>query len=105
MKILHTSDWHLGHRLHEQSQYEEQSQFLDWLETYIKTEEVSVLLVSGDVFDSGVPSTQSQKMYYDFLIKLTQSTCQHVVITGGNHDAPGTINAPKALLWGKSCRS
>lgn len=98
MKILHTSDWHLGHRLHEQSQYEEQSQFLDWLETYIKTEEVSVLLVSGDVFDSGVPSTQSQKMYYDFLIKLTQSTCQHVVITGGNHDAPGTINAPKALL-------
>lgn len=98
MKILHTSDWHLGHRLHEQSQYEEQSQFLDWLETYIKTEEVSVLLVSGDVFDSGVPSTQSQKMYYDFLIKLTQSPCQHVVITGGNHDAPGTINAPKALL-------
>ncbi len=98
MKILHTSDWHLGHRLHEQSQYEEQIQFLEWLETYIKTEKVSVLLVSGDVFDSGVPSTQSQKMYYDFLIKLTQSPCKHVVITGGNHDAPGTINAPKALL-------
>ncbi len=98
MKILHTSDWHLGHRLHEQSQYEEQSQFLEWLETYIKTEEVSVLLVSGDVFDTGVPSTQSQKMYYDFLIKLAHSSCKHVVITGGNHDAPGTINAPKALL-------
>lgn len=98
MKILHTSDWHLGHRLHEQSQYEEQLQFLNWLETYIKTEEISVLLVSGDVFDSGVPSSQSQKMYYDFLIKLTQSPCKHVVITGGNHDSPGTINAPKALL-------
>ncbi|MGZ2370674.1 exonuclease SbcCD subunit D C-terminal domain-containing protein [Ancylomarina sp. YFZ004] len=98
MKILHTSDWHLGHRLHEQSQYEEQSQFLAWLETYIKTEEVSVLLVSGDIFDTGVPSTQSQKMYYDFLIKLANSFCKHVVITGGNHDAPGTINAPKALL-------
>jgi exonuclease SbcD len=98
MKILHTSDWHLGHRLHEQSQYEEQSQFLDWLETYIKNEEVSVLLVSGDIFDTGVPSTQSQKMYYDFLIKLAYSSCKHVVITGGNHDAPGTINAPKALL-------
>jgi len=98
MKILHTSDWHLGHRLHEQSQYEEQSQFLEWLEAYITSEEVSVLLISGDVFDSGVPSTQSQKMYYDFLIKLTQSPCQHVIITGGNHDAPGTINAPKELL-------
>ena len=98
MKILHTSDWHLGHRLHEQSQYEEQTQFLAWLETCIKTEEVSVLLISGDVFDTGVPSTQSQKMYYDFLIKLANSSCKHVVITGGNHDAPGTINAPKALL-------
>lgn len=98
MKILHTSDWHLGHRLHEQSQYEEQSQFLAWLESYIKSEEVSVLLVSGDVFDTGVPSTQSQKMYYDFLIKLAHSSCKHVVITGGNHDAPGTINAPKELL-------
>ncbi|MRT93921.1 exonuclease SbcCD subunit D C-terminal domain-containing protein [Ancylomarina sp. 16SWW S1-10-2] len=98
MKILHTSDWHLGHRLHEQSQYEEQSQFLDWLETYIKREEISILLVSGDIFDTGVPSTQSQKMYYDFLIKLIHSSCKHVVITGGNHDAPGTINAPKELL-------
>lgn len=98
MKILHTSDWHLGHRLHEQSQYEEQSQFLDWLEAYIKDEAVSVLLVSGDIFDSGVPSTQSQKMYYDFLIRLTQTPCKHVIITGGNHDAPGTINAPKELL-------
>jgi len=98
MKILHTSDWHLGHRLHEQSQYEEQSQFLEWLEAYITNEDVSVLLISGDVFDSGVPSTQSQKMYYDFLIKLAQSPCQHVIITGGNHDAPGTINAPKELL-------
>lgn len=98
MKILHTSDWHLGHRLHEQSQYEEQSQFLDWLEAYIRAEDVSVLLISGDVFDTGVPSTQSQKMYYDFLIRLSQSPCQHVVITGGNHDAPGTINAPKELL-------
>jgi exonuclease SbcD len=98
MKILHTSDWHLGHRLHEQSQYEEQSQFLDWLEAYIKDESISVLLVSGDIFDSGVPSTQSQKMYYDFLIRLTQTPCKHVIITGGNHDAPGTINAPKELL-------
>ncbi|WP_372755418.1 exonuclease SbcCD subunit D C-terminal domain-containing protein [Labilibaculum sp.] len=98
MKILHTSDWHLGHRLHEQSQYEEQSQFLAWLEAYIKSEEVSVLLVSGDVFDNGVPSTQSQKMYYDFLIQLTHTSCKHVIITGGNHDAPGTINAPKELL-------
>jgi exonuclease SbcD len=98
MKILHTSDWHLGHRWMEFSQYEEQKMFLDWLKIYIQEEEIEVLLVAGDIFDTGVPSTQSQKLYYDFLIDLRQTSCQHIVITAGNHDAPGTINAPKALL-------
>ncbi len=98
MKILHTSDWHLGHRLYEQSQNEEQSGFLKWLKTYILNNQIDVLLVAGDIFDTGVPSTQSQKLYYDFLISLRETVCKHVVITGGNHDAPGTINAPKELL-------
>ena len=98
MKILHTSDWHLGHRLHEYSQFEEQLLFLNWLNGYISNNYIDILLVSGDVFDTGVPSTQSQKMYYDFLIALTKTNCKHIIITGGNHDAPGTINAPKELL-------
>ena len=98
MKILHTADWHLGHRLHEQSQFEEQSLFLVWLIDYVNNSAIDMLLISGDVFDTGVPSTQSQKLYYDFLIELTKTNCSHVVITGGNHDAPGTINAPKSLL-------
>ncbi len=98
MKILHTADWHLGHRLHEQSQHEEQTSFLDWLLDTINLQAIDVLLISGDIYDTGVPATQSQKLYYDFLIKLQQTSCSHVVITGGNHDAPGTINAPKALL-------
>jgi DNA repair protein SbcD/Mre11 len=98
MKILHTSDWHLGHRLHEQSQYEEQLKFLSWLENYIDNNHIDILLVSGDVFDTGVPSTQSQKMYYDFLVNLKKTNCKHIIITGGNHDAPGTINAPRELL-------
>ncbi|KAA1246002.1 exonuclease SbcCD subunit D C-terminal domain-containing protein [Aquimarina sp. RZ0] len=98
MKLLHTADWHLGHRLHEHSQQEEQQLFLEWLTKQIDVLDVDVLLISGDVYDTGVPSTQSQKMYYDFLINLQKTNCSHVVITGGNHDAPGTINAPKALL-------
>jgi len=98
MKILHTSDWHLGHRLYEQSQVEEQSAFLHWLKNMIDEEQIDVLLVAGDIFDTGVPSTQSQKLYYDFLVSLLKTNCKHIVITGGNHDAPGTINAPKALL-------
>jgi len=98
MKVLHTADWHLGHRLHEQSQVEEQLLFLDWLEDYIKTKAIDVLLVSGDVFDSGSPSNQSLHMYYNFLMKLQKTNCKSVIITGGNHDSPGTLNAPKDLL-------
>lgn len=98
MKILHTSDWHLGHRLHEMSQHEEQLLFLKWLERYIIDNSIDILLISGDIFDTGVPSTQSQKLYYDFLIAISATPCSHIVITGGNHDAPGTLNAPKLLL-------
>lgn len=98
MKLLHTSDWHLGHRLHEYSQYEEQSLFLIWLHEYIVDNEIDILLIAGDIFDSGTPSSQSLKLYYDFLVQLTKTQCQHIVITGGNHDSPGTLNAPKELL-------
>lgn len=98
MKILHTADWHLGHKLHEQSQYEEQQMFLDWLIKHIKEEQYDVLLISGDVFDTAMPSNQSLEQYYSFLISLQGSCCQHIVITGGNHDSPGTLNAPKSLL-------
>jgi len=98
MKILHTADWHLGHRLHEQSQQEEQILFLNWIENYIIDQSIDTLLISGDVFDSGSPSNQSLQLYYNFLVKLKATSCQHIVITGGNHDSPGTLNAPKELL-------
>jgi exonuclease SbcD len=98
MKILHTADWHLGHRLHEQSQLEEQTLFLNWIENYIKEQNVDLLLVSGDIFDSGSPSNQSLSMYYSFLVKLNNTCCKSIIITGGNHDSPGTLNAPKHIL-------
>ena len=98
MKILHTADWHLGHRLHDQSQLEEQTLFLSWIETYIIDQKIDVLLISGDVFDTGSPSNQSLEMYYSFLVKLKSTTCKSIIITGGNHDSPGTLNAPKHIL-------
>ena len=104
MKILHTSDWHLGHRLLDQSQLEEQSLFLEWLPDYIEANSIDVLLISGDIFDVGVPSANAQKLYYDFLIRLHHSCCREVIITGGNHDAPSTLNAPKELLNALSIR-
>ena len=95
MKILHTSDWHLGHRLHEHLQQYEQEKFLKWLIDLINDQNIDVLLVAGDIFDTAYPSTQSQEMFYRFLAEIHRKTnCQEVVMTAGNHDAPGTINAP-----------
>ena len=98
MKILHTADWHLGHRLHEQYQAEEQSLFLNWIENYIIQTKIDVLLISGDIFDSSAPSNQSLEMYYNFLMRLIKTTCKSIIITGGNHDSPSTLNAPKDIL-------
>jgi exonuclease SbcD len=98
MKILHSADWHLGHRLHEHSQLEEQTLFLSWIENYIIDQKIDVLLISGDIFDTGSPSNQSLEMYYNFLVKLKATTCKSIIITGGNHDSAGTLNAPKDIL-------
>jgi exonuclease SbcD len=72
--------------------------FLKWIENYINDEKIDVLLISGDIFDSASPSNQSMKMYYNFLMKLNRTACKSVIITGGNHDSAGILNAPKELL-------
>ncbi len=98
MKILHTSDWHLGQTLYGKKRYEEFGLFLQWLAQTLKEESVDVLLVSGDIFDGVLPSNQAQALYYDFLLKAAQGPCRHIVITAGNHDSPAFLDAPKALL-------
>ncbi len=99
MKILHTSDWHIGHRLYEQSQHDEQQLFLAWLKKTIDTKKIDVLLISGDIFDTATPSPKSLSMYYEFLAEISSETvCKHVIVTGGNHDSPNLLNAPKEVL-------
>ncbi len=98
MKLLHTSDWHLGRMLYRQKRYEEFSLFLDWLLATITEQQIDILLISGDVFDTTTPSNMSQKLYYNFLSRLGGTCCHSTVIIGGNHDSPTFLNAPKALL-------
>lgn len=98
MRILHTSDWHLGQRLLQNDRFEEQALALHFLLETIQIHNVDVLLVSGDVFDIGNPPYPARKMYYKFLYDLLGTSCRYVVITGGNHDAPGTLDAPRDLL-------
>ncbi len=98
MKILHTSDWHIGRLLYGRNRYDEFSAFLDWLAALINKEGIHALLVSGDIFDTNTPSNRSQELYYRFLCKVSVSGCRHVVIVAGNHDSPSFLNAPKELL-------
>jgi len=98
MRIIHTSDWHLGRRLYGQARYQEFAQFLNWLSDYIANHAIDALLVAGDIFDSNTPSNQAQNLYYEFLNKVAHSSCQHIVIISGNHDSPSFLSAPKALL-------
>jgi len=97
MKILHTSDWHIGKQLHKYDLADDLNLFFDWLIAYIKTEAIDVLLVSGDVFDQANPSQAAFKQYYDVLRQLVQMDCK-LIITGGNHDSAAVLNAPKELL-------
>ena len=98
MKILHTSDWHLGRSLYGRKRYDEFSAFLDWLGKTIEEEAVDALLVAGDVFDTTTPSTRAQELYYRFLCRVSASCCRHIVVIAGNHDSPSFLNAPKELL-------
>jgi DNA repair protein SbcD/Mre11 len=98
MRVLHTSDWHLGQRLVNLERTEEHQHFLDWLLQTIESEQVEVLLMAGDVFDTGAPSNTALKQYYNFLTKVCATCCRHIIITGGNHDSVSTLNAPKELL-------
>lgn len=98
MKILHTSDWHIGRALYGRKRYAEFEAFLGWLADTIKNEKIEVLLVAGDVFDNSTPSNLAQKLYYRFLCRVASSSDCHVVIIAGNHDSPSFLNAPKELL-------
>lgn len=98
MRLIHTSDWHLGHRFHGRQRHEEQERFLDWLAGLIEAEGIDALLVAGDVFDTTTPGSRAQTIYYRFLHRLAASPCRHVIIIGGNHDSPALLEAPRELL-------
>lgn len=99
MKILHTADWHIGQLFHEYDRSYEHQQFLDWLLPTLQTEQIGVLLISGDIFDISNPAAASIKMFYTFLNRATkENPGLQIVITAGNHDSASRLEAPKPLL-------
>jgi DNA repair protein SbcD/Mre11 len=97
VRILHTADWHLGLRLYKREIVEEHRLFFAWLMELLKEREIDVLMISGDVFDQANPTNEARQLYYDFLRQLITLRIK-VIITGGNHDAPGILNAPREIL-------
>lgn len=97
MKILHTSDWHLGKRLHQVDLTKDHRRFTEWFLGTVEEEQADVVLISGDVFDLANPSSEARKIYYETLVNLSRLNCT-TIITGGNHDSPSVLNAPKEVL-------
>ena len=98
LTIIHTSDWHLGRRLYGHMRYDEFEAFLSWLQDTISAQQVDVLIVAGDIFDTMTPSNKAQALYYEFLGKVSKLCCQHIVIVAGNHDSPTFLDAPSNVL-------
>ncbi len=98
MRVLHTSDWHLGSSLAGKKRYDEEEAFLDWLIGVISRDGIDALIIAGDIFDTGTPSNRALELYYRFLGRVGRTCCRHVVVTAGNHDSPSLLTAPRELL-------
>ena len=99
MRILHTGDWHIGQTLKSFGREHEHRMVLDQLATLVAEREVDALIVTGDVFDSPNPSGASLKLFYETLVRFAKARPgMTIVITAGNHDAAGRLEAPRSLL-------
>lgn len=98
MKLLHTSDWHLGVQINKSDRIDEFRQVIDWLLALVKKEEIDLFLIAGDVFDSVNPPNSARALYYNFISDLSRTCCRHLVVVGGNHDSSSLLDAPGSLL-------
>lgn len=99
MKIIATSDWHLGNMFHGNDRLKEHRHFLHWLLQQLEERQPDVLLVAGDIFDNGNPSSASQSAYYEFIAQVGESLPDmQIIITAGNHDSASRLEAPRELL-------
>lgn len=98
VRIMHSSDWHLGKKLCGHERRKEFEAFLDWLVLEMERQSVCCLIVAGDVFDSVAPPHWVLALYYRFLARARQVGCRHVVVTGGNHDSAALLDGPAQLL-------
>lgn len=97
MKLLHTSDWHLGKRLEDFSRMEEQQTVMNEICEIADLENVDAVLVAGDLFDTFNPPTEAVDLFYKTLKRLSRNGNRPVIAIAGNHDSPDRIEAPDPL--------
>ena len=98
MKILHTSDWHLGAVFDSRKRYEEFDKVLDFLLKVIREEHIEAVIIAGDVFDSNLPSNRATEQYYNFLVSARDAGVKNLIVTAGNHDSASFLEAPAHVL-------
>ena len=101
-RILHTSDWHLGQHFYGKSRANEHQQFLTWLLAQVKQQKIDVVIVAGDIFDTGTPPSYAREMYFDFIVQMHACHCQ-LIILAGNHDSVAVLAEARHLLAQLSC--
>lgn len=97
MRLLHTSDWHLGQHFMGKTREAEHRAFLAWLVEQVRAHAVDAVLVAGDVFDTGAPPSYARELYNHFIVELRQTGAQ-LVILGGNHDSVAMLGESRTLL-------
>jgi len=97
MRILHTSDWHLGQNFFTKNRAAEHKAFIQWLLEQVETHAIDAVIVAGDIFDTGTPASYAREIYFDFVVKMQTLNCTLVVL-GGNHDSASTLNESRSLL-------
>ncbi len=99
MRLLHTSDWHLGHTLKEVTREHEHAAFLAWLRETCALERPDVMVITGDVFDSATPPASAERMWFEFLAAVRRAhPATDLVAIAGNHDSPARLGAASAVL-------
>lgn len=99
MRLIHTSDWHLGQTLHGQDRDFEHAAFLTWLLEQLVAQQADALLIAGDVFDTVNPPLKAQERLYDFIVEAHRRLPRlDIVMIAGNHDSGGRIELPAPLM-------
>lgn len=101
MKVIHTSDWHIGQSLYNYDRTREHENFFSQLENIVRNENPDLLLVCGDVYHYSTPSSAAQKLYTDSLLKIHQAAPEMtIIVTAGNHDSSSKLEVDRSL-WSR----